>query len=605
MKISKVNAWRTPRPVLRVRHDGKVLWSHIAARYVSLGDSIAAGHTINAAWEKDYGTGSQYGENGNQETEIVPGCYTDLLRRTLTDRADGRVLATSFAHSGDKVSDLIEKLDHDAVRRAISRADYVTVCIGANDVLGPVERYIETYINTGDLSGLAATVEQNLAILADDTHPMSYAALFDKLRGINAAATYVFTTIYNPYKYLWIDDGTDGFFAPLLNTIPSMNILGFDVGAVIKNGLLNTSMVQTLFSRVNGLAEWSERFVTKLNDVLRSKIAAYSLGKFLLADSKAVFDPVPDRPITAPKHYNDLVNVEYTRGYDTMQMDWGRLYDDSGGAATFWLDLATKYVSLSGVDLEGLAAELVQLMIEKVIMPDVDPHPEEYGHHALEQSFADVLGWSALPRRVITFYANGGVGTMDAQTVIALDGYTAYANLRVNEFGHTTEGYHFNGWHDLRGTAYTDGQFIGLDGDLSLYAQWTNLFQVTYMHTNHTNGVYGLDETGHQECYAMYINGELKPKFGTFAAGSTAVYTVPYGSTIRVVVSNYNPSELVYDDVDCDVYWNGVSVSTGYRGTEYSFSLPGSVVIDFQWKIAGSLATLDARSWEDCYITTQ
>jgi hypothetical protein len=110
--------------------------------------------------------------------------------------------------------------------------------------------------------------------------------------------------------------------------------------------------------------------------------------------------------------------------------------------------------------------------------------------------------------------------------------------------------------------------------------------------------------TGHQECYALTINGETKRKLGTFAGDGGDTYTVPYGATIRVAVSNYNPNEIVYDDVNCNVYRNGALAASGYRGTEYTFSLTGDVDIDFRWYIAGSLVTFDARSWWDCYITT-
>ena len=190
---------------------------------------------------------------------------------------------------------------------------------------------------------------------------------------------------------------------------------------------------------------------------------------------------------------------------------------------------------------------------------------------------------------------------MSVQTVVAMDGLTAYVNLNANGFTPPGEGYYWNGWKDQDGNTYSNGQFVGVTKDLELTAQWSNVYTVVYRHTNHTN-LYGSNETGHMECYALYINGELKPKFGTFAEGSITSYRVPYGATIRVVVSNYNPSELTYDDVNCDVYRNGVSVASGYRGTEYTFVLRNNVDIDFRWKIAGSIPTFDARSWEDCYI---
>ncbi len=610
MKFRNVEAVRIPEgSVRRIREGGDVLWAPYTTRYVSLGDSIAAGQAIRdeERLDNDHCREWQYGTPGVESTEIISGTYTDQIRTELATRYGGKIRATSFARSGDRVDDLMDKLDHDVVRRAIAKADLVTICIGANDVLEPALSHLDEYINTGDLSTIAAIVESNLDTLADDTAATSYKALFDKLVTINPNAKYVFTTIYNPYKYLWIDEDKDGFFGPVLNSIPQMTVLGFEVDDLIKDGLLSTDAVQTLFDRVNGLGDWSEKYVTALNQVLVKKISTYqsSNPNFAAADTKALFDTFPDRPVSATKHYNDLVSVEYTRGYDTAKMDWGRLWAGSN-VGTFWLNLATKYVSISGLDINGFAEDLVDQMIEKVIMPDIDPHPEEYGHYALKRSFADALGWTALDRYAITFNANGGSGAMAAQEVAGVDGLTAYANLNANAFGVPAEGYYFTGWNtaaDGSGAAYSGGQFVGLTGDLTLYAQWSNVYAVQYRHTNHTN-LYGSDETGHKECYALYINGELMPKFGTFAEGSSTTYYLPYGTTIKVAVSNYNPTELTYDDVNCDVYWNGTSVSKGYRGTEYTFALANHLDIDFRWKIAGSLATFDARSWEDCHITT-
>lgn len=612
MRFSHVEKVRIPEgSAKRIRHAGKVLWQPCIARYVSFGDSIAAGHAINDNWDKDYGTRSQYGNNGNTETDIVPGCYTDLIRRDLAARLGGTVSATSFAKSGDRVKDLIPMLDRDVVRKAVAKADYVTLCIGANDVLEPALSHLEQYINTGELNTLAAIVEANLAILADDSNANSYKALFDKLKGINPNAKYVFTTVYNPYKYLWIEEGKNGFFGPVLNSIPQMTILGFEVDELIKSLLLDVSAVKTLFSRVNGLCDWAEKYVAALNNVLKMKIAAYGNANFLIADTKAVFDPVPDRPVSAPKHYNDLINVEYTRGYDTAAMDWGRLWDGSG-VGRFWWDLATEYVSLSGLDIEGFAADLIQQIIEKVITPDVDPHPEEYGHHALHQSFSDALGWSTLPRRTITFHANGGAGTMATQTVVALDSYTAYANINALGFSPGAVGYYFTGWNtkaDGSGTAYTNGQFIGLTGDLTLYAQWSNLYTVRYRHSSNVDKVLYPDDknTGHQECYALTIAGETKRKLGTFAADGGDVYTYPYGTRISVMVTDYHGANSVdstfYDHHDGTVYKNGVAQASG-RPVTWSFDLTSNVDIEFRWEIAGSLVTLDAQSWWDCYITT-
>lgn len=418
---------------VRIECEGVTLWSAKpqAAHLVVMGDSIAAGHTINAEWATDYGEGSQYGVNGNAVTQLVPGCYADLMRADLLEEyGEGNVQVTSFARSGDTVADLMGKLNHAAVVAAIQEADRAVICIGANDVLQPALTRLGDYINAGDaaLRDMEAVISANMATLNNDSASTSYAALFRRLKAINPDAEYVFTTIYNPYKYLWLDESRNGFFGPLLATIPNMDIdvdkyiedlfgiddlgyptfenwtvgwqsieLNLDLDGFIKDGLLSTSPVQMLFDRVNGLGDWTEARVTELNGILSNKVAAQGAG-FAVAGTKAFFDTYPDRPSGAAVCYNDLVNVEYTRGYDTAKMDWGQLWG-SKDVGTFWGDLAWKYLSFTNAvpslnvwdyvsfDMEGFAAELVQLIIERVIVPDVDPHPEANGHKVLKQAF--------------------------------------------------------------------------------------------------------------------------------------------------------------------------------------------------------------------------
>ena len=428
MKFSEVKGWKIPEGTLkRVRKkDSDLLWGdpNYERYYVSLGDSIAAGHTINADWDKNYGERSQYGVNGNTSTAIVPQSYTDLIRTDLYNTYDaGDVKVTSYARSGDTVADLMEKLNHAEVQRELSKAKIVTICIGANNVLQPAFSHLDEYITTGSLASAEAVIENNFAALADDNDANSYTALFNKLSELNPNAKYVFTTVYNPYKYLYIEEGQNGFFKPVLDTIPEMVIdvdgtvedmfLGgnnwlpdtnIGLGSIIKDGILSTPIFVQLFSRMNGVGGWAENYVTRLNTLLRDKINAYKAvnPNFYVAESKALFDTYPDRTVSADVHYNDLVNVEYTRGYDTMQMDWGRLYGN-GDAAAYWTNLAWKYINWSNAfpsmnvldyvsfDMNGFADELVDQIVNKVIIPDVDPHPEEGGHRVLKQAFSAVL----------------------------------------------------------------------------------------------------------------------------------------------------------------------------------------------------------------------
>lgn len=594
MKLSAVKDVRIPNGIVKnIKIGSKEVWSAYKARYVSLGDSIAAGHTIDDAWATTYGEDSQYGKNGNNVTAIVPNCYTDLIRKELESIYGGKVGATSFARSGDTVVDLMEKLNHDAVKSEIAKADLVTICIGANDVLQPAMSHVDEYINTGDLSTLAAIVEANLATLNNDAAANSYKALFDKLAGNNSKAKFVFTTIYNPYKYLWLDEGQNGFFSPLLNTIPAIEIFGLRIDSYIKDGLLGTSIVRMLFDRVNGLCNWAEKYVTLLNNVLRAKIAAYGSANFLLADTKAVYDAIPDRPISAPKHYNDLVSVEYTRGYNTATMDWGRLWSGSS-AYDFWWNLATKYTSLSGIDIGGFATELVQLMIDRVIVPDVDPHPEYFGHYALEKSFADALGWDKLQRRTITFNANGGTGSMAAQTVVALDNMTAYTNINQNAFAAAAVGYYWNGWTDASGAAYTNGQLVGLTGDLALTAQWSNIYVIN-LHHSEDSTLHGSGDTGPMECYAFWIDGVEQADLGAFSNPARA-YRLPYGTSLGVIAQTKSGAARSYITV------NDVKVAGNSDDARWGFTLTSHMDIHFQWNYW--LDGVSPQSYWNCYITT-
>lgn len=610
MKLSQVSAWRIPSgSTQRVRHNGNAFWEKgaIRFRYVSFGDSIAVGHRINDNWEKDYGWNAQYGVDGRQETTIVPGCYTDLIHRDLIVRTGAKVNTTSFARSGDKVADLMDKLNQPIVRTTLSNADYVTVCIGANDVLHYALVGLPEYINTGDLSTIDAQVDASLAVLDDDNASTSFVALFNKLMSINSKATYVFTTVYNPYKYLWLDGSKDGFFKPMLDTIPQMTILGFEIDELIKDSLLNTSEVSNLVTRVNGICAKAENYVTRLNAILRKKITTFQASNpnVLLADTKAVFDPVPDRPVTAPYHYNDLVNVEYTRGFNTADIRWYPLWVDKYGEdyQRFWWDLASKYITLEqGFHIMGFARELIPMIVEKILEPNVDPHPEEYGHHAMFRSFSEAFGWSALPRRTITFNANGGTGVMAAQTVVALDGNKAYTNINALGFSHGTEGYRFIGWNtkaDGSGTAYTDGQFVGLDGDLTLYAQWSNIYTVTFRHSFKSDGTHDSSGTGDMNYYALWIDSVEQEDLGQFS-NPARTYRLPYGTPLGVIAAVERGKARSY------ITWNGTKIAGEAMRCTHDFLLTSDTDIHFEWRFFWDDIPLISpeQSFWNCYITT-
>jgi uncharacterized repeat protein (TIGR02543 family) len=82
----------------------------------------------------------------------------------------------------------------------------------------------------------------------------------------------------------------------------------------------------------------------------------------------------------------------------------------------------------------------------------------------------------------IHFNSNGGSGTMNDQTVNEFEP-TA---LQDNTF--TREGFVFEGWNtavDGTGDYYADGASVTLLNDLTLYAQWDQLFTITLVQANH------------------------------------------------------------------------------------------------------------------------
>lgn len=440
--------------VVGITANGLVIWGKDETiKYVSFGDSIAVGHRIDENWEKDYGWNAQYGVNGRTSTTLVPGCYTDIIRGELESiYGKQHVLVTSFARSGDKVSDLMIKLSHETIQKALKKADLVTICIGANDVLHYALTNLEDYIATADSSTIDGYVAESLAVLNDDSNANSYMSLLNKLNEINPDAKYVFTTVYNPYKHLWLEEGSEkgSFFYHVLNNIPPIVIdvdqmvenmfgiddlgiwnfeewrwvsleLNIDLGSYIKANLLSTPAVKMLFKSVNAIGTLAEGYIdgndkfVGLNPILRNKINSYreTHPNFALAETKKLFDLFPSKTDTREDvDYSDLVNVEFAKDTDVSEADWGALWRGESATA-YWTQLANKHLSFKNAlpstnawdyvsfDMNGFSEELVADIVAMVIEPDVDPHPESRGHQVLKRSFSNMIG-------LVKYEPNGG-----------------------------------------------------------------------------------------------------------------------------------------------------------------------------------------------------
>lgn len=586
--------------------------------YVSLGDSIAVGYSM-----PDWGSEAvEYGVNGNTSTKIVANSYTDLIRQELAVKyGTDNIKTTSFARSGDTTAGLIEKLSHARVIEAVEEANLITVCIGANDILGLVPNYFGEYIDTGDLTGFKQALRDSFANLADDNNEYSYHSLLSTLTTLNPTAKIVFTTVYNPYKYAWAERGDKGIFETFVEPVDNLTAIPEATRTAFKNWILNNfKYTKLVYERINGangtepLCEFIENAINDLNNIIKEKVQAFA--NCYIADTKPIFESVPDREINSEYHYNDLVFVDITRGYDAGDINWSVMWEDTvvvlPGADKrhqYYMNMlgawSEAWLTSDSERMDELEAE-IWVDLARTLFPYVDAHPRAYGHYALYRSFADVLDWQALTRYTITYNANGGSGSMATQQVIGLNN-SVFAIVKTNAFI-PDEGYYLTGWSASTGIGV--GGYYDLDGNLlyyyiyvnentTLYAQWSNIYKLFYTHTNKSEALPSDSETGPQENEILKINdGAEEPDLGAFS-NSGREYYKPYGTKIEVTVKSKNGR------ADSDITYNGSLEAGPAEEASFVFYLTANTTVNMIWKTYGIVYIGNWGSWWDCEITTQ
>ena len=368
----------------------------------------------------------------------------------------------------------------------------------------------------------------------------------------------------------------------------------------IRAEILKTDVIQTLYERVNRIGDWAEPRINELNRILKSKVEYYkhALNAHVI-DTKLLFESVPDRPITADHHYNDLVNVDFVRGFNTDQIKWELLWKNSTKEA-YWTTLITRYIK-NGLDTNGFAEELQDDLVEKVIVPEIDPHPRAYGHELLKRAFAEVLGWDSLKRYTITYNANGGSGSMATQEVIGADN-RVFAIIKPNEFNPTAEGYYFNGWDN--NASYINGYYyVWLTCNTAISAQWSNMYTLVYRHSRDVDKIYtnlqGSEQNGPQECYELWIRkpgeaeGTKQAKLKEFA-NPPKVLPLPYGTGIGIVVR----TDFDFGSGSSYITLNGKLKSGPSKQATLDFTLTKHTDVNFNWN------RHDLKSYWTCDITT-
>ena len=147
----------------------------------------------------------------------------------------------------------------------------------------------------------------------------------------------------------------------------------------------------------------------------------------------------------------------------------------------------------------------------------------------------------------ISYDAQGGSGAPAASQKVF-----AGNNVTVASGTPTREGYDFLGWYsapDGKGTKYTAGQSVRLDGNLTLYAAWKARYKVT---TSITNGTITDTVTGlapGSDCDIIYT-----PNDGYYVKSVTVDGTVVSGSDLEAVRSSYSFTNIQGDhtiSVEC------------------------------------------------------
>lgn len=667
MNFSTLKSLSIPEgKVTKIQSGGKTLWQEKAEviapkfNYVSLGDSIAAGHRIDKNWDYKYSWGRQYKRDedlpafptvneanafmeqwikDNKEdidagfitytttphekwvenpiteerefegycyhyywhtsTKIAENSYTDLVRKKLQSiYGENNVTATSFAVSGSLVYEnskdpsdpsprsLYDILDDPMVMNYLPNANLVTISIGANVVLGPALDIIPSFLMNGvDLSATEATIENSLRQLADPNYQYSYIKLFRKLAAKNPNAKYVFSTVYNPVKYMYLDRGTwdkdfkDGFFGNWLNNLPQITVGGWEADREIKKLILDTELLVNIRNRVNGygnwegFSEWAKRYletggvsadgtpylglrqvIINAIDEIKKNPTKYSADinpdNFVYTDTYELFNTVPDRQGAGEVHFNDLVNMQLTRGYDANDLPWDNLWGNEEGSTkeekqyNYWSKVIKKHTSASGIDFNGIVIDLAPDLINKIISVAFDPHPRTDGHYLYYRSIFDTLGWQ--PLHTISYSANGGTGTMSPQRVINHSiannvSRRIYSLTNPNKFSPMAH-YHFLNWKSSYNSTYSNRDAIYVTDNITLTAQWA-------INTNTLTVIQGVsDEVEIAKLFdrdyknrQLYINGFAKALDDRYhwdaPLKNTQTYEVPYGEIIKMMVS--------------------------------------------------------------------
>lgn len=142
--------------------------------YVAIGDSITRGFGLASTKER----------------------FSFLLREKLEEDTQQSWTEYNYGVDGQTSDELLDNLQHDRISH-LQDADLITVCIGANDMLQPVESlFLVGYQKLWEI----------LQVNADNYYE-NLESIMGELRRVNPDCRIIFMTIYNPYKGIDFTEG--------------------------------------------------------------------------------------------------------------------------------------------------------------------------------------------------------------------------------------------------------------------------------------------------------------------------------------------------------------------------------------------------------------
>ena len=306
------------------------------------------------------------------------------------------------------------------------------------------------------------------------------------------------------------------------------------------NPLSNTGVtVRIAFYSGNSEIYWEEHAVTtNVNGFV-----SFLLNREM-SDHEGSFDEIPWQSGTY------TMNVQYKRTSGGEYVDLGS-HELTSGFYAFTSNYAL--TAHTAQNLEGFAIDVAGARNGNVLV-----YNSETGRWEASDILSLLQAATGLTTYTITFDANGGSGIIRPQTMVA----SVAQAIAANTF--TRTGYEFTGWNTdpdgESGTAYTDGQSITPTGDLTLYAQWRQVFTITF----DANG--GI--------------GTMEPQ--TFSAG---------------VAQAISTNTFTKDDY-AFASWNTAADGSGISYTDgQSITISGNMTLYAQWRELRG--TLNGYDWVD------